>query len=259
MDIWGKIKSIFRSRKASVEFQAEWVEYLEQSLPMYSLIPDDLKLKVHGKISQFIGSTYFKACNGLELTDEMIVSVAGQACMLIVNHDGEPYPNLKRVYLYPTTFKSVQQQRDSMGIVTQGEVSRLGESWGNGTVILAWDAVKHGARNMFDGQNVTFHEFAHQLDQENTVGSGLPYLHEEQAFAVWASVLSEKYEQLLNRVERGKKTVMDQYGATNMAEFFAVATETFFEKPKQMKKKHPKLYRELKGYYKLNPIEWEQR
>ena len=162
--IWQKIVSLF-AEADNIEdvFKEEWIALLVANVPLYSRLPEDLKLRLHERIARFIGSTRFEGCNGLELTEGMILTVAAQACMLILNREGNPYPDLKMVYLYPTTFSSIQKRQDAYGIVTEGEVHRLGESWHTGTVILAWDSVAQGARNTDDARNVTFHEFAHQL------------------------------------------------------------------------------------------------
>lgn len=257
MTIWEQLKNLFTgSEPVSVVFKKEWALLLEEHLPLYSHFPDELKEKVHEKISQFVATTFFEGCGGLELTNEMILIVAGQACTLIVNHEGPPYPNLKTVLLYPSSFSSLQEGFDEMGNPKKERVTRLGESWSNGTVILAWDSVTSGARNVYDGRNVTFHEFAHQLDQENDQSDGVPFLHASQAYHTWAEVLNDGFEKLIEKAERGKRSVMDHYGATNRAEYFAVATECFFEKPRQMKKKHPKLYQVLKDYYRQDPLDW---
>lgn len=260
MSIWESLKTLFISKEPIDKvFKEEWIHYLINNLPLYSRLPDELKLKVREKIGEFIATTYFEGCGDLELSDEMILTVAGQACMLIINHEGPPYPNLKSVLLYPSTFSSIVKVRDHMGVVTEEEVHRLGESWGNGTVILAWDSVKHGAQNIQDGHNVTMHEFAHQLDQETGRTNGVPFLEHNEAYRTWGIVLSEGFEKLVQNAEKRRKTVLDHYGATNIAEYFAVATEAFFEKPRQLSKKRPDLYNELKDFYKLDPIEWSRR
>ncbi len=183
----------------------------------------------------------------MELTEEMILTVAAQACMLVLHREGEPYPELRNVYLYPTTFSSVQKRQDVFGIVTEGEIHRLGESWETGTVILSWSSVEHGARNIFDGGNVTFHEFAHQLDHEDGATDGAPPLPSREAYRSWARVFGENYADFQTLLEDGKRTVIDSYGATNPAEFFAVVTETFFEKPRQLQKETPGSLREAQG------------
>ncbi len=255
--VWQKIRSLFTGeQEVESVFKEEWKELLAENVPLYLRLPDELKIRLHERVARFISSTRFEACNGLELTERMILTIAAQASMLVLFRDGEPYPDLRTVYLYPTTFSSVQKRRDAYGIVTEGEVHRLGESWETGTVILAWDSVEQGARNIHDARNVTFHEFAHQLDHEDGNTDGAPGLPSREAYRSWARVFQENYAEFLGEIAAGKRTLMDQYGATNPAEFFAVATETFFEKPRQLYKKMPELYAELKVYYGVDPQEW---
>ena len=260
MSIWETLKDLFLAdNPIEAVFEDHWITYLENNLPLYSKLPPELVLRLHEKIGQFVATTYFEGCGDLELTEEMILTVAGQACILPLNHSGPPYPNLKTVLLYPSTFRSIVRERDELGIITEREVNRLGESWSNGTVILAWDSVEHGARNIHDGKNVTMHEFAHQLDQEDGNTDGVPYLDSHEAYRTWGQVLSDGYSQLVDHTERRKKTVLDKYGATNIAEYFAVATEAFFEKPRQMQRKRTEVYNELRDYYQLDPAEWFQK
>ena len=124
-------------------------------------------------------------------------------------------------------------------------------------VVLSWHDVVHGAACVRDGQNLVLHEFAHQLDQEDGSADGAPILEERSHYLAWARVLSEEYEDLQEAAEKRRKTVLDKYGATNPAEFFAVATECFFEKPRQLSRKHPELYEELKRYYRQDPLEFK--
>ena len=257
MSIWGKLKAHFIGKPSPhITFKEEWCAILGENLPLYTRLPEPLKLTLHDKIAAFVSTTYFEGCGDLELDDEMILTVAAQACILVINHESAPYPKLNTVLLYPSTFSSKIKDFNTGGTVSERRVHRLGESWSNGTVILAWDSVHHGATNIFDGHNVTFHEFAHQLDSESGQTDGVPRLSSHEAYQTWGTVLSEGYAELCENAERRKKTVLDHYGATNIAEYFAVATEAFFEKPKQLKKKRPDLYAELKGYYRLDPVEW---
>ena len=255
--IWQKLKSLFGGDDAvAVEFQEEWIALLQENLPLYGRLTEALQGQLRERMRLFIGAVRFEGCGGLELADEMVLTVAAQACLLVLHREGSPYPNLRVVYLYPSTFSSVVREVDEHGIVTEGEVHRLGESWGAGSVVLAWDAVEHGARNMEDAGNVTFHEFAHQLDHEDGPTDGAPSLPNRAAYRSWAKVFEENYVDFLELVEKGKEKVLDAYGATNPAEFFAVATEAFFEKPRQLLKHRPDLYAQLQNYYGLNPLEW---
>ena len=255
--IWEKLSEWFGGRPAGeAVFKEEWITLLEANVPLYSRLPEDLQTRLHERIARFITRTRFQACGDLELTEEMVLTIAAQACLLVIHRDGPPYPDLTDIYLYPTTFSSVQRSSDAAGVVTEGEVHRLGESWHNGSVVLAWDSVAQGARNISDAENVTFHEFAHQLDHENGSTDGAPPLENNAAYRSWARVFSDNYADFIHLLESGRKTLIDPYGATNPAEFFAVATETFFEKQKQLHAKRPDLYEELKNYYGLDPQEW---
>ena len=137
--------------------------------------------------------------------------------------------------------------------MTEGPQGRLGEAWTSGVVVLSWDDVQLGAADVRDGHNVVLHEFAHQLDQEDGSADGAPILPRRSMYSAWGRVLGAEYEELREAAETGKKSVLDAYGATEPAEFFAVATEAFFEKPIQLKKKHPELYEELKSFYGQDP------
>lgn len=254
--IWRKLQSWFGGAAAAESvFREEWVALLEKNVPLYATLPEELRLRLHGRIGQFIATIRFEGCGGLELSEDMILTVAAQACLLVVHREGRPYPKLKVVYLYPSTFSSMQTRVDALGIVTEEEVARFGESWERGSVVLAWDSVEQGARNIFDAANVTFHEFAHQLDHEDGATDGAPGLPCRASYRSWARVFQENYDEFLQQTEEGKKTVLDSYGATNPAEFFAVATETFFEKPRQMARRLPELYEEMTRYYGLDPRE----
>ena len=256
MSIWQNLKDFFIDQPTPVDFKQEWIAILKHNLPLYQRLPLEQRETLHQKIAQFVANTFFEGCADLELTDEMILTVAAQACMLTLSHEGAPYPRLNTVLLYPSAFTTNHETVGPGGTIIQREVKCLGESWDNGTVILAWDSVRHGAINIFDGHNVTFHEFAHQLDAMDGDTDGVPLLESEEAYQTWANVLGKHASDLINRVQRGQKTVLDKYAATAPEEFFAVATETFFEKPKQLKKTRPELYEELQKFYQLDPIEW---
>lgn len=134
--------------------------------------------------------------------------------------------------------------------MVEGESHRLGEAWSNGPVVLSWQDVEIGGMNERDGHNVVLHEFAHKLDVNDGSVDGVPFLDSNEQINEWSEIMSKEYERLVQASEHGKATLLDHYGATNPGEFFAVATECFFEKPVQMQHKHPDLYELLKGYYK---------
>lgn len=240
-----------RRRLLTAPFPTAWREVLEHSLPPYPLLTDQERDRLHGTIRVFLDEKRFEGCGGLDLTDEMRVTIAAQACLLLLNRPVPVYPKLRTVLVYPDTFVAKDQGGNRS--------ARLGESWGLGVVVLAWNSVRGGAANFDDGANVTLHEFAHQLDQEDGAADGAPLLETRSAYRTWARILSREYKALQRRATKGRRSVMDAYGATNPAEFFAVATETFFEKPQQLLNKHPDLYGELKAYYRTDPQQWKAR
>jgi Mlc titration factor MtfA (ptsG expression regulator) len=228
------------------KFPRAWERILSQNLPPYDHLSRELRQQLNGYTRIFLDEKRFEGCGGLELTDEMRVTIAAQACLLLLNRPATMYPRLKSVLVYPDTYVA---QDDEAPV-------RLGESWSTGAVVLSWDDTRKGALNFDDGHNVAIHEFAHQLDQEDGSADGAPILSSRSAYRTWARVLSHGYADLQEKAERGKRSVMDDYGATNPAEFFAVATETFFEKPEQLNRKHSELYEELRDYYRLDPLTW---
>ena len=246
-----------RKRLLTTPIPPEWKQIVRKNVPLYNRLPDSLKEQLHGLVQVFIAEKNFQGCGGLEITDEIKVTIAAQASMLLLNRKATYFPKLRTILVYPQTY--VARTLSSNGTVTvHGQSSRLGESWQNGPVVLAWNSVTGGTLNITDARNVVLHEFAHQLDQEDGAADGAPILEHRSSYVTWARVLSKEYESLQRKKRKRRRAVMSKYGATNPAEFFAVATETFFEKPKQMKKKHPELYDELRDYYNLNPLEWGQ-
>jgi Mlc titration factor MtfA (ptsG expression regulator) len=242
-----------RNKLLSMPPPSSWLSILQTTLPMITRMSADHKKQLFGKMQVFLAGKAFEGCGGQEITEEIRVTIAAQACMLLLGRETETYPKLKTILVYPHTYQSGQK---GMFGGDNGPSARLGESWDCGVVVLSWNSVKGGAKNFEDGQNVTFHEFAHQLDQEDGAADGAPILEERSAYATWATVFNREYKALVKLTQRGKTDTMDEYGATNPAEFFAVATETFFEKPRQLKDGHPELYEELRYYYKVNPMDW---
>ena len=246
---------IKRRHLLDMPFPDEWVKIIRKNVPLYNRIPETLKKQLHGLINIFLAEKNFEGCGGLEITDEIKVTIATQACILLLNRKTSYFRKLHTILVYPHTYIAKTISSNDR-IIIEGHDARLGESWQNGPVVLAWDSVTGGTSNIHDARNVVIHEFAHQLDQEDGSADGAPILEKRSRYITWAKVLSEEYETLQREKEKHIRSVLNKYGATNPAEFFAVATETFFEKPKQMKKKHQELYDELRNYYKLDPAKW---
>lgn len=235
---------------------AAWDAILRRNIPVYPRMPADLQAQLRRLVQQFLHQKKFVGCEGLEIDDEVRVTIAGQACLLLLNRPSRVYPRLHAVLVYPSAFIVPRNQVDEAGVVTEARQDLLGESWEDGRVVLSWDHVQRGAHDWTDGQNVVLHEFAHQLDSESGHNNGAPYLGSRSSYRNWADVLSRDFAGLRADAAYGQPTVMDHYGANSPAEFFAVATETFFEKPYQMAERHGELFSEFLKYYRVDPREW---
>jgi len=240
-------------------FPDDWDRLLVRNNGLYRRLPDELRRQLQQRVKRFLHEKHFQGAGGLEVDDEIRVTIAAEASLLTLNRGPEVFPRLRWIIVYPTTFiVEGESWVEEDGVVEEGPRDLLGESWHNGRVILAWDSVRHGARHVGDGENVVLHEFAHQLDSESGSTDGAPLLGSHSALRGWAEVLSEEFLRLRDHRLRGRRTLIDEYGATNPAEFFAVATETFFERPREMARHHEALYDMLRTYYRLDPAQWEE-
>lgn len=249
--------SIRLRRITQRDFPARWLEIVQRRLPFFHSLPDLSQRQLQDLIKVFINDKRFVGCAGQQINDEIRVTIAAQACLLILNRSNNPYEKLHSVLVYPSTFVATREVRDELGLVSTNHIAMLGESWSQGKVVLAWDNVEKGVRNLTDGHNVVLHEFAHQLDNESGGHNGAPLLATRGAYRSWAHVFSSEFEMLQKEVRKGKQGLLDHYGATNPAEFFAVTTETFFERPTDMARNHEELFTELCRFYKLDPRDWE--
>ena len=195
----------------------------------------------------------WEGCGGLEMTDEIRVTIAAQACLLILNIEHEYYRRVTSILVYPAAYKTMPS-RGRDGVIREGQAN-LGEAWLRGPVVLSWDDARRGALDPKDGHNLVFHEFAHKLDMLDGAADGTPPLADQETLRQWVQTMTREFAALRDAAERGRKTVLDTYGATNPAEFFAVATECFFEKARQLRQRHPAVYELLKDYYQQDPAE----
>lgn len=246
-----------RRRKAICErpFPPSWQTILLETVPYAQRLVAEDQDKLRDLIRIFIEEKRFEGCGGLEIDDEIRVTIAAQACILILRHDGDIYPDLEVILVYPSTYIDRRPRTVEGGIVVEEPEARLGESWSRGVVVLAWDAVLRGASDARDGKNVVFHEFAHQLDTEDGAADGAPVLEKRAAYGPWARVLGVAYEGLVRDDAEGNKTLIDTYGAKNPAEFFAVVTESFFERPRALRARHPALYEQMREFYRQEPAD----
>ena len=244
-----------RRRLAATPLSSEAQAVLAANVPLARGLGLADRQRWHGLIQVFLDDKSFEGLGGLELTDEIRWTIAGQATLLLLGLDVElPYPGLDVIRVYPGGYRARVAEQDGE-VATEGHSHRLGESSHRGYVVLAWRSTLSGGREPTDGRNLVFHEFAHQLDAESGHSNGAPVLHAGADYGPWARVLGEAFSDLRRDVERRRRSVLDPYGATNPAEFFAVATETFFEQPGPLKRSHPELYAVLVDYWRQDPAE----
>jgi Mlc titration factor MtfA (ptsG expression regulator) len=243
-----------RRRFDKQPFPAAWLGILRERVPYYRLLSHGEQTELRKLIRLFLAEKKFEGCGGLEITDEIRVTIAAQACILLLNREHDYYAGLHSVLVYPSSYLAPSEFVDAAGVVHEGDQGRLGEAWLRGSIVLSWDDVRRDSADFQDGHNVTFHEFAHQLDQQDGTFDGAPLLEKRAHYRSWARVLMKEYQALGVAAERGQETLLDQYGATEPAEFFAVITEAFFETPRALNEKHPELYAELKKFYHQDPI-----
>lgn len=242
-----------RRRLAARHFPDEWLAIMEKNVPFCRLLPAADRKELHGHIQIFIAEKRFEGCSGLQITDEIRVTIAALACILLLHRKTDYYPGLPSIIVYPCSYVAHGVEDFVPGFPVEGPHVRLGESWRRGSVVLSWDDVRRGAADIHDGHNVVFHEFAHQLDSSGAKGDSTPVLQNYSSFAAWARVLQADFEKLRRDVSRDRPTLLDEYGAEDPAEFFAVATECFFERPGELQRLHPQLYEQLNRFYQQDP------
>jgi Mlc titration factor MtfA (ptsG expression regulator) len=235
-------------------FPAEWLEIVERNVLDYHDLAADEQARVRGYVQVFVAEKNWEGCGGLAMTDEIRVTIAAMVGVLTVNLTQTRYFDaVLSILVYPTAYVDPAAQNRQGHVVTIGDSARLGEAWYRGPVILSWNDVLAGGLRHTRG-NVVYHEFAHQLDMLNGGNTdGTPPLDRREQDARWIAVNNAEYEKLCAACAHGRHTVIDCYGATNRAEFFAVTTETFFCKAHALRENHPELYGVLREAYRQDP------
>ena len=241
-----------RRKILSTPFPPAWIEFLERNVPQYLHLRPDEKARLRDNVQVFVAEKNWEGCGGLTLTEEMKVTIAAHACLMTLAMEGDPFGRLLSILVYPGGYEVPQERWYEGWSITRPE-SRSGEAWYRGPVILSWADVRRDARHPGRGRNLVWHEFAHQLDMLDRSTNGTPPLPDRQQRRRWHDVMTAEYEQLVEAAEEGRATLLDTYGAESEAEFFAVATECFFDCPVEMRDRHPKLYELLGEYYRQDP------
>ena len=246
-----------RKRLRNRLFPEEWIELIRQNVRFFDRLPPADRREILGHIQVFLAEKRFEGCGGLELDDEICLTIATQACLLLLHRKTDYFPRLLTILVYPTTYMVNENRPIDENIWHEGKEARLGETARQmGSLVLAWDAARSGAVDPSDGRNVVFHEFAHQLDYENYAADGVPGLATRDQVASWGAVMRVEFASLRAADATGIPTLLDNYGATSPAEFFAVATEAFFERPVALRHRHPRLYAEFARYFQQDPTQY---
>jgi hypothetical protein len=235
-------------------FPADWREFLNASSAVYRRMPEDLRKRLEPVVRAFLRDIRFVGCNGLAVTDEMRVLIATQACMLIVARNPDAYRDLISVLLYPEEFVVNRRDEDEAGVVTEFEDVLSGESHDTSRIVLSWrDIIEPPAEGEIC--NVVLHEFAHYLD--SSLGGEFTDLESRhESLQDWHDILEAGFNDHVDAVENDEETLVNPDGAEHPSEFFAYATEVFFEAPAALKDRHPRLYEGLKQAYGLDPAAW---
>ena len=247
-----------RRRLTSGRFPDSWRETIERNVPHYAELTGAERTRIHDFVQIFVAEKAWEGCGGLVLDDEIRVTVAAQAGLLVLGLPHEYYRNVRTILVYPSTVVTPDRPPgvfEHPRIHSASGIPILGEAQSRGPVILVWDAVMQAARHPHDGHNVVYHEFAHKLDMLDGAADGTPLLESRASIERWAEVCSHAFNDLRARVENGHRAFLDAYGATNEAEFFAVATEHFFDRPREMLENEPDLYGVLRDFYGQDPAE----
>lgn len=255
-------RSSRRTKLLAEPFPAPWLEILANNVGHYALLPAELQQRMRDATRILVSERTFVGASGLVVTDEMKVTVSAQASLLILGGHDYYFDKLGEIFLYPRRVKAAlttyqHRLHSGLGFVDEDAIN-LGEAWHDRRVRLSWPDALRGGRDPSDGINLVLHEFAHHLDGLDGEMGGLPPQETRAKQERWEAVIDQEYGRLLADVELGRDTLLDPYGAENEAEFFAVATECFYEQPRELKQEHPELYGILRDFYRVDPAEWRE-
>ena len=250
------ITEMRRKRLLIQPFPPAWNAILERNVPLYHRLPPADRTGLKGVTQIILAEKNFEGGDGLVITDEIRVTIAAQASILLLHRRSDYYPGLSSIIVYPYEYLAPFLEMDEWGVVTEGTDQRSGESGQEGALVLSWEDVVAEGIDVHEGYNVVLHEFAHQLDAEEGITTGRPMLPGRSGSGALADILSRERDRLHEEAVLGRKTVLDPYGAENSSELFAVATEAFFQIPCPLREHHPELYCELSRFYRQNPAAW---
>jgi Mlc titration factor MtfA (ptsG expression regulator) len=246
-----------RARRKRSPLPASWLPILEERVAYYRVLPPAEQEELRSMLPVLLGELSFEAGVGLETIDEsMRVMIAAQASVLLLHRPLDELPDLRTAIIYPGLYRARERLHTAEGVEVEEDEERHGEAWAHGVLLLSWEDIEFDSTHIGDGENVVFHEVAHALDDQTGESDGIPLLPDRAKVEAWAEALQAALEGLERDLRRRRKTVLDPYAAEGPAEFFAVATETFFEAPLTFRSTYPDLYRLMRDFYRLDPVGW---
>lgn len=243
-----------RRKLLQTPFPTEWQEHVDEHVHHFARLDTTDQSKVRNSLRVFVAEKNWEGCGGLVMTDEIKVTIAAHMGILTLGFQNEYFDNVLSILVYPRAYVADEKESTAAGVVTEGQSAREGEAWYRGPVILSWSDVVTSGRGRNRGHNLVFHEFAHQLDMLNGQrADGVPPMNSNEQARRWIETMNAEFHKLKTACEHRRHTVLDCYGTKNEAEFFAVATEAFFEQPRQLKLHHGELFANLCEYYQQTP------
>jgi len=243
-----------RGKLRKQPFPDDWRRFLEDSVPLYRALPTADREELHGDVQILFAEKHFEGAGGLDVTQTMKLAVAAQASVLLLHRVTDYFPKLVSIVLYPAEYDVREEVQSDDGLIEMVDESRVGESWQTGALVLSWEDVLADLED--ETHNVVLHEFAHQLDAEDGALNGTPILADRELRQRWSAAMSAAFERLTAAADRQQETALDPYGVEDPAEFFAVATETFFLNPTELLAEEPNLYELLRDFYRQDPARW---
>src|SRR5205823_8408400 len=248
--IFELLKERRRRRLRARPFPKKWLTLIQRHVVFFHRLSASDRAELLGHVQVFLAEKRFEGCGGFAITDEVRVTIAAQACLLLLHRRTDYFPDLLTILVFPLSYMVEEKRQIGEHVWEEGSVGRLGETGRRmGSLVLSWGAVTHGAADPSDGKNVVLHEFAHQLDFENHAADGVPGLATREQQSAWSEVMNSEFASLRAADESGIPMLLDTYGATDPVEFFAVSVEAFFEQPHALRARHPRLYAELRNYF----------
>lgn len=244
-----------RRRRVTMEepFPTAWLKTLEDNVQHWHALDAAERLALEDIIQVLLREKHWEGCGGLTMRPEIQVTIAAQAALLILAIPHDYFQNVQSVLVYPSSYVLPRTRQRQDGVMDSQHVAVQGSAHHGGPVVLSWDNARAGGKNAQDGRNLVFHEFAHKLDMLDGMVDGTPELDDNAEYRAWIKVMTAEFEALQADIRKGRRNLLDPYAATDVAEFFAVATEVFFEKPRQLREKRPDFYAVMKDFYEQDP------